>query len=98
MPLSESVIILLIVATILLSIIFIIILAFQIQKWNNENIRRRRVLPINRLIRLQQLRRQLYQVELDKHYEKQQQVMEQLKKTVVFVNPDKTMNIGIRVE
>jgi hypothetical protein len=43
MPLSENVIILLIVATILLSVIFIIILAFQIQKWNNENIRRRRV-------------------------------------------------------
>ena len=89
MPLSEDVIILFIVATILLSVIFIIVLAFQIQKWNNENMRRRRVLPINRLIRLQQLRRQLYQVELDKHYEKQQQVMEQLKKTVVFVNPDK---------
>ena len=98
MPLSENVIILIIVATILLSIIFIIILAFQIQKWNNENIRRRRVLPINRLIRLHQLRRQLYQVELDKHYEKQQQVMEQLKKTVVFVNPDRTMNIGICIE
>lgn len=83
MHLSKNVIILIIVVTFVLSIIFIIILAFQIQKWNNENIRRirrRRVLPINRLIRLHQLRSQLYQVELDKHYEKRQQVIEQLKK------------------
>ena len=94
MPLSENVVILIIVATFLLSMI----LTFQIQKWNNENMRRKRILPINRLIILHQLRRQLYQVELEKHHEKQQKVMEQLKKTVIFVNPDKTMNIGIRVE
>jgi len=96
MPLSENVIILLIVATILLSVIFIIILAFQIQKWNNENIRRRRVLPINRLIRLHQLRRQIYEIQSEEHYKQQQKVNEEIKNSVIFINPDHTMQIGFK--
>jgi len=79
MPLSTTGVFIFIVTIILLSYITILIIAFLIEKWNTEYERDRRVIPLNRIFRLIQLRHQFYQVELDKHYQKQQKVIEQIK-------------------
>ena len=70
MPLSTTGVIIFIVTIILLSYATILIIAFLIEKWNTEYERDRRVMPLNRIFRLIQLRHQFDQVELDKHYQK----------------------------
>jgi len=62
----------------------------------------RRVAPIGsanwarRIIRARELSRQFYEIELQNHYEKQQKINEQIKNSVIFINPDHTVQIGFQ--
>ena len=62
----------------------------------------RRVAPVGsanwarRIIRARELSRQFYEIELQNHYEKQQKINEQIKNSVIFINPDHTVQIGFQ--
>ena len=70
-----------------LFIIFVMICAVQLIDWNTEysRRRRRRVIPIGsatwarRVIRLRELTRQMYEVQLEEHYKKQEKINAQIK-------------------
>jgi hypothetical protein len=51
---------------------------------------------VSRLIRLHQLRRQIYEIQSEEHYKQQQKVNEEIKNSVIFINPDHTMQIGFK--
>ena len=87
-----------------LFIIFIIICVVQLMDWDAEYSRRqrRRVIPIGsaawarRVIRLRELTRQSTEVQLEEHYKQQEKINTQIKKTVIFINPDNTIQIGFK--
>tara|TARA_Y100000992_G_scaffold245135_1_gene176278 strand:- start:2315 stop:2629 length:315 start_codon:yes stop_codon:yes gene_type:complete len=62
----------------------------------------RRVAPVGsanwarRIIRARELSRQFYEIEMQNHYEKQQKINEQIKNSVIFINPDHTVQIGFQ--
>jgi len=72
--------------------------------WDAEYSRRqrRRVIPIGsaawarRVIRLRELTRQSTEVQLEEHYKQQEKINTQIKKTVIFINPDNTIQIGFK--
>ena len=88
-----------------LFIIFVMICAVQLIDWTTEysrRRRRRRVIPIGsatwarRVIRLRELTRQMYEVQLEEHYKKQEKINAQIKNSVIFINPDHTVQIGFK--
>ena len=99
MPLPVEVVIILCIMCGILAMLFVVVFCYQIMHYQFEYSRRRRrrnnqIIPVNRLIRLQQLRRQIYEIQSEEHYKQQQKVNEQIKNTVIFINPDNTMQIG----
>ena len=99
MPLPTEAVIVLCIMCGVFFILFIFVIASQIMHYQFEYSRRRRrrhnqIIPVNRLIRLHQLRRQMYEIQSEEHYKQQQKVNEEIKNTVIFINPDNTMQIG----
>ena len=89
-----------------LFILFVMICTVQLMdchtEYSQRRRRRRRIIPIGsanwarRVIRLRELRRQLYEVQLEEHYKQQEKVNTQIKNTVIFINPDNTIQIGFK--
>jgi hypothetical protein len=88
-----------------LFILFVMICTVQLMDCHMEysrRRRRRRIIPIGsanwarRVIRLREIRRQMYEVQLEKHYKQQEKVNTQIKNTVIFINPDNTIQIGFK--
>ena len=99
MPLPVEVVIILCIMCGILAMLFVVVFGYQIMHYQFEYSRRRRnnqIIPVSRLIRLQQLRRQIYEIQSEEHYKQQQKVNEQIKNTVIFINPDHTMQIGFK--
>ena len=101
MPLPTEAVIVLCIMCGVFFILFIFVIASQIMHYQFEYSRRRRrrhnqIIPVNRLIRLHQLRRQMYEIQSEEHYKQQQKVNEEIKNTVIFINPDNTMQIGFK--
>lgn len=97
MPLPVEVVIVLCIMCGAITILCILFFAFQIMQYQLEyNRRNNQIIPVSRLIRLQQLRRQIYEIQSEEHYKQQQKVNEQIKNTVIFINPDHTMQIGFK--
>jgi len=98
---TTIIIICIVVVTICFSFIIVYIAKEIIRALDATN-RRRRVAPIGsanwarRIIRARELSRQIYEIELKKHYEKQQKINEQIKNSVIFINPDHTVQIGFQ--
>ena len=83
----------------ILAMLFVVVFGYQIMHYQFEYSRRRRnnqIIPVSRLIRLQQLRRQIYEIQSEEHYKQQQKVNEEIKNSVIFINPDHTMQIGFK--
>ena len=78
--------------------LFIVVFGYQIMHYQFEYSRRRRrrnqILPMSRIFRLLEIRRQMYEIQLEQHYKQQEKVNEQIKNSVIFINPDHTMQIG----
>ena len=99
MPLPVEVVIILCIMCGILAMLFVVVFGYQIMHYQFEYSRRRRnhqIIPVSRLIRLQQLRRQIYEIQSEEHYKQQQKVNEEIKNTVIFINPDHTMQIGFK--
>ena len=100
MPLPVEVVIVLCIMFGTLAILFIVVFLSQAitqyQREYNRILRNNQVMPISRIIRLHQLRRQIYEIQLEHHYKKQEKVNEQIKNSVIFINPDHTMQIGFK--
>ena len=97
MPLPVEVVIVLCIMCGAITILCILFFAFQIMQYQLEyNRRNNQIIPVSRLIRLHQLRRQIYEIQSEEHYKQQQKVNEQIKNTVIFINPDHTMQIGFK--
>ena len=97
MPLPVEVVIVLCIMCGAITILCILFFAFQIMQYQLEyNRRNNQIIPVNRLIRLQQLRRQIYEIQSEEHYKQQQKVNEEIKNSVIFINPDHTMQIGFK--
>ena len=97
MPLPLEVVIVLCIMCGAITILCILFFAFQIMQYQLEyNRRNNQIIPVSRLIRLHQLRRQIYEIQTEEHYKQQQKVNEQIKNTVIFINPDHTMQIGFK--
>ena len=97
MPLPVEVVIILCIMCGTLAILFIVVFSFQIMQYQIEyNRRNNQVIPMSRIIRLHQLRRQIYEIQLEQHYKQQEKVNEQIKNSVIFINPDHTMQIGFK--
>ena len=99
MPLPVEVIIVLCIMCGILAMLFVVVFGYQIMHYQFEYSRRRRnnqIIPVSRLIRLQQLRRQIYEIQSEEHYKQQQKVNEEIKNSVIFINPDHTMQIGFK--
>ena len=99
MPLPVEVVIILCIMCGILAMLFVVIFGYQIMHYQFEYSRRRRnnqIIPVSRLIRLQQLRRQIYEIQSEEHYKQQQKVNEEIKNSVIFINPDHTMQIGFK--
>ena len=94
MPLSTTFIIILIVLILTISIIFFILCTTQILEEYTQHHNHRSVAPLNRLIRLHYLRRQIHEIQLQQHYERQKRVNEQVRNSVVVINADNTIGIG----
>ena len=95
MPLPVEVVIVLCIMCGAITILCILFFAFQIMQYQLEyNRRNNQIIPVSRLIRLQQLRRQIYEIQSEEHYKQQQKVNEEIKNSVIFINPDHTMQIG----
>ena len=98
---TTLIIICIIVVNICLSFI-IVCIAKEILRTLPLTNSRRRVAPIGSanwvriIIRARELSRQIYEIELQNHYEKQQKINEQIKKSVIFINPDHTVQIGFQ--
>ena len=100
MPLPVEVVIVLCIMFGTLAILFIVVFLSQAitqyQLEYNRILRNNQVMPISRIIRLHQLRRQIYEIQLEQHYKQQEKVNEQIKNSVIFINPDHTMQIGFK--
>jgi hypothetical protein len=97
MPLPLEVVIVLCIMCGAITILCILFFAFQIMQYQLEyNRRNNQIIPVSRLIRLQQLRRQIYEIQSEEHYKQQQKVNEEIKNSVIFINPDHTMQIGFK--
>ena len=97
MPLPVEVVIVLCIMCGAITILCILFFAFQIMQYQLEyNRRNNQIIPVSRLIRLQQLRRQIYEIQSEEHYKQQQKVNEEIKNSVIFINPDHTMQIGFK--
>jgi len=99
MPLPVEAVIILCIMCGILAMLFVVIFGYQIMHYQFEYSRRRRnnqIIPVSRLIRLQQLRRQIYEIQSEEHYKQQQKVNEEIKNSVIFINPDHTMQIGFK--
>ena len=105
MPLPVAVIAVICIIMGSLFILFVMICTIQLMDCHTEYShvrRRRRVIPIGsanwarRVIRLRELRRQMYEVQLEEHYKQQEKVNTQIKNTVIFINPDNTIQIGFK--
>ena len=99
MPLPVEVVIILCIMCGILAMLFVVVFGYQIMHYQFEYSRRRRnnqIIPVSRLIRLQQLRRQIYEIQSEEHYKQQQKVNEEIKNSVIFINPDNTMQIGYK--
>ena len=97
MPLPLEVVIVLCIMCGAITILCILFFAFQIMQYQFEyNRRNNQIIPVSRLIRLQQLRRQIYEIQSEEHYKQQQKVNEEIKNSVIFINPDHTMQIGFK--
>ena len=97
---TTIIIICIVVVTICFSFIIVYIAKEIIRALDATN--HRRVAPVGsanwarRIIRARELSRQFYEIELQNHYEKQQKINEQIKNSVIFINPDHTVQIGFR--
>ena len=100
MPLPVEVVIVLCIMFGTLAILFIVVFLsqaiMQYQLEYNRILRNNQVMPISRIIRLHQLRSQIYEIQLEQHYKQQEKVNEQIKNSVIFINPDHTMQIGFK--
>ena len=106
MPLPVAVIAVICVVMGSLFILFVMICTVQLMdchmEYSRRRRRRRRIIPIGsanwarRVIRLRELRRQMYEVQLEEHYKQQEKVNSQIKNTVIFINPDNTIQIGFK--
>ena len=100
MPLPVEVVIVLCIMFGTLAILFIVVFLsqaiMQYQLEYNRILRNNQVMPISRIIRLHHLRRHLYEIQLEQHYKQQEKVNEQIKNSVIFINPDHTMQIGFK--
>ncbi len=105
MPLPVAVVAIICIIMGSLFILFVMICTVQLMDCHMEysrRRRRRRVIPIGsanwarRVIRLREIRRQMYEVQLEKHYKQQEKVNTQIKNTVIFINPDNTIQIGFK--
>ncbi len=98
MALPVEVVIILCIMCGILAMLFIVVFGYQIMHYQFEySIRIRRlnqILPISRIFRLIEIRRQMYEIQLEQHYKQQEKVNEQIKNSVIFINPDHTMQIG----
>ena len=98
MPLPVEVVIILCIMCGILAMLFVVVFGYQIMHYQFEYSRRRRrhnqITPMSRIIRLHELRRQIYEIQLEQHYKKQEKINEQIKNSVIFINPDHTMQIG----
>ena len=98
---TTIIIICIVVVTICFSFIIVYIAKEIIRALDATN-SRRRVAPVGsanwarRIIRARELSRQFYEIELQNHYEKQQKINEQIKNSVIFINPDRTVQIGFQ--
>ncbi len=104
MPLPVAVVAIICIIMGSLFILFVMICTIQLMDCHMDysRRRRRRVIPIGsanwarRVIRLREIRRQMYEVQLEKHYKQQEKVNTQIKNTVIFINPDNTIQIGFK--
>ena len=98
MALPVEVVIILCIMCGILAMLFVIVFGYQIMHYQFEYSRRRRrrnqILPMSRIFRLLEIRRQMYEIQLEQHYKQQEKVNEQIKNSVIFINPDNTMQIG----
>ena len=94
MPLSIIFLIILIVLILTISMIFFTLCAKQLIDEYHQRYNHRAISPLNRLIRLHYLRQQIHEIQLQRHYEQQRRVNEQIKNSVVVINADNTMGIG----
>ena len=82
----------------ILAMLFVVVFGYQIMHYQFEYSRRRRrrnqIIPMSRIFRLLEIRRQMYEIQLEQHYKQQEKVNEQIKNSVIFINPDHTMQIG----
>ena len=98
MALPVEVVIILCIMCGILAMLFIVVFGYQIMHYQFEYSRRRRrrnqIIPMSRIFRLLEIRRQMYEIQLEQHYKQQEKVNEQIKNSVIFINPDHTMQIG----
>ena len=98
MALPVEVVIILCIMCGILAMLFVVVFGYQIMHYQFEYSRRRRrrkqILPMSRIFRLLEIRRQMYEIQLEQHYKQQEKVNEQIKNSVIFINPDHTMQIG----
>ena len=98
MPLPVEVVIILCIMCGILAMLFVVVFGYQIMHYQFEYSRRRRrrnqIIPMSRIFRLLEIRRQMYEIQLEQHYKQQEKVNEQIKNSVIFINPDHTMQIG----
>ena len=98
MALPVEVIIILCIMCGILAMLFVVVFGYQIMHYQFEYSRRRRrrnqIIPMSRIFRLLEIRRQMYEIQLEQHYKQQEKVNEQIKNSVIFINPDHTMQIG----
>ena len=98
MALPVEVVIILCIMCGILAMLFVVVFGYQIMHYQFEYSRRRRrrnqIIPMSRIFRLLEIRRQMYEIQLEQHYKQQEKVNEQIKNSVIFINPDHTMQIG----
>ena len=101
MPLPVEAVIILCIMCGILAMLFVVVFGYQIMNYQFEYSRRRRrrhnqIAPMSRIFRLLEIRRQIYEIQSEEHYKQQQKVNEEIKNTVIFINPDNTMQIGFK--
>ena len=77
-------------------IVIIILSRFMYEHFIEVDRRRQRVIPVDRLIRILQLRQQLeqYRQEHYRHSVNYNNVMSELKNKIIIINPDDNITIG----
>ena len=69
---------------------------YQFEYSRRRRRRHNQIAPMSRIFRLLEIRRQIYEIQSEEHYKQQQKVNEEIKNTVIFINPDNTMQIGYK--